>query len=256
MDQFRPDLGPLHFFLDHFRTGSRPTTLWYQFSISLICRPLCRLLKWRVQIFSYSVKGVQMLRKYRFWGKNLGYSLGSKSAWLYMAVMFEFNCSVGDIKNSELGEGIVCLGEGSGGKGGGKWGKGGREVGEKGMGVRGREVGNAYPPVHPRIGNLRWPPWLLKLYLNLLSWIERPIDLNLGRKYQRHVILIDHQGPVVQSVVSLTSSLRVISLTILVDSMYNILIFFCWKNVSSFCTAKATHIFSAKNFNIFAYHLM
>ena len=26
--------------------------------------------------------------------------------------------------------------------------------------------------------------------------------------------------------------------------------FFCWKNVSSFCTAKATHIFSAKNIRI------
>ena len=60
------------------------------------------------------------------------------------------------------------------------------------------------------------------------------------------------QGPVVQSVVSLTSSLRVISLTVLADSIYNILIFFCWKNVSSFCT----HIFSAKNFSIFAYHSM
>ena len=33
-------------------------------------------------------------------------------------------------------------------------------------------------------------------------------------------------GPVVQSVVSLTSSLRVILLTILMDSIYNILIFF------------------------------
>ena len=32
--------------------------------------------------------------------------------------------------------------------------------------------------------------------------------------------------PVVQSVVSLTSSLRVISLTVLADSIYNILIFF------------------------------
>ena len=31
---------------------------------------------------------------------------------------------------------------------------------------------------------------------------------------------------------------------------------FCWKNVSSFCIAKATHIFSAKNFRIFAYHSM
>ena len=63
-------------------------------------------------------------------------------------------------------------------------------------------------------------------------------------------------GPVVQSIVSLTSSLRVISLTVLTDSIYNILIFFAEKNVSSFCSAKATHIFSAKNFSIFAYHWM
>ena len=38
-----------------------------------------------------------------------------------------------------------------------------------------------------------------------------------------------NQGPVVQSVVSLTSSLRVISLTVLADSIYNILIFFAEK---------------------------
>ena len=37
------------------------------------------------------------------------------------------------------------------------------------------------------------------------------------------------QGPVVQSVVSLTSSLRVISLTVLGDSIHNILIFFAEK---------------------------
>ena len=37
------------------------------------------------------------------------------------------------------------------------------------------------------------------------------------------------QGPVVQSIVSLTSSLRVISLTILADSIYNILTFFAEK---------------------------
>ena len=36
-------------------------------------------------------------------------------------------------------------------------------------------------------------------------------------------------GPVVQSVVSLTSSLRVILLTVLTDSIYNILIFFAEK---------------------------
>ena len=42
-------------------------------------------------------------------------------------------------------------------------------------------------------------------------------------------------GPVVQNVVSLPSSLRVISLTVLADSIHNILIFFAEKNVSSFC---------------------
>ena len=41
--------------------------------------------------------------------------------------------------------------------------------------------------------------------------------------------VIVHQGPVVQSVVSLTSLLRVISLTVLADSIYNILIFFAEK---------------------------
>ena len=39
----------------------------------------------------------------------------------------------------------------------------------------------------------------------------------------------EHQGPVVQSVVSLTSLLRVISLTVLADSLYNILISFAEK---------------------------
>ena len=44
-------------------------------------------------------------------------------------------------------------------------------------------------------------------------------------------------GPIVQSIVNLTSSLRVISLTVLADSIHNILIFF-----------------AEKNFSIFAYH--
>ena len=38
-----------------------------------------------------------------------------------------------------------------------------------------------------------------------------------------------HQGPVVQSVVSLTSSLKVILLSVLSDSIYNIMIFFAEK---------------------------
>ena len=44
-----------------------------------------------------------------------------------------------------------------------------------------------------------------------------------------HQITTEDKGPVVQSVVSLTSSLRVISLTVLADSIYNILIFFAEK---------------------------
>ena len=60
---------------------------------------------------------------------------------VFCLVMFKFNYSIGDIKNYDLGEGIVCLGEGSGGKGGGKWGKGEREVGEKGEGSGGKGGG-------------------------------------------------------------------------------------------------------------------
>ena len=63
---------------------------------------------------------------------------------VYCIVMFEFNYSVGDIRNSDLGEGIICLGEGSGDKGGGKWGKRGREVG-----VRGEGSGECLPTCPP-----------------------------------------------------------------------------------------------------------
>ena len=44
-----------------------------------------------------------------------------------------------------------------------------------------------------------------------------------------HQTTDDSLGPVVQSVVSLRSLLRVISLTVLADSIYNILIFFAEK---------------------------
>ena len=71
--------------------------------------------------------------------------------------MCEFNYRVGDIKKSDLGEGIVWLGEGSGGKGGGKWGKGGREVGEKGEGSGGKGGGKCLPPVHPLSKELKCP---------------------------------------------------------------------------------------------------
>ena len=69
----------------------------------------------------------------------------------YCIVMFEFNYSVGDIRNSDLGEGIICSGEGSGGKGGGKWGKGGGKWGKRGreVGVRGEGSGECLPPCPP-----------------------------------------------------------------------------------------------------------
>ena len=51
---------------------------------------------------------------------------------------------------------------------------------------------------------------------------------NLYRCYLNYAYYLD-LGPVVQSIVSLTSSLRVISLTVLADSIYNILIFFFLK---------------------------
>ena len=57
----------------------------------------------------------------------------------------------------------------------------------------------------------------------LLSFKGNP---TLGRKSIKKFI---YQGPVVQSVVSLTSSLRVILLTVLAVSIYNILIFFAEK---------------------------
>ena len=58
-------------------------------------------------------------------------------------------------------------------------------------------------------------------------------------------------GPVVQSAVSLTSSLRVISLTILADSIYNILIFFALhcKSYSHFFSKKYQHICASLDVN-------
>ena len=53
-------------------------------------------------------------------------------------------------------------------------------------------------------------------------------------------------GPVVQSVVSLTSSLRLISLTVLADSIYNILIFFAEKMWVAFALQKLLTFFQQK----------
>ena len=57
---------------------------------------------------------------------------------------------------------------------------------------------------------------------------------------------INDLGPVVQTVVSLTSSLRVISLTVLADSMCNILIFFAEKMWVAFALQKLLTFFQQK----------
>ena len=57
---------------------------------------------------------------------------------------------------------------------------------------------------------------------------------------------LKYKGPVVQSVVSLTSSLRVISLTVLADSIHNILIFFAEKMWVAFALQKLLTFFQQK----------
>ena len=54
------------------------------------------------------------------------------------------------------------------------------------------------------------------------------------------------QGAVVQSIVSLTNSLRVISLTVLADSIYNILIFFAESMWVAFALQKLLTFFQQK----------
>ena len=60
------------------------------------------------------------------------------------------------------------------------------------------------------------------------------------------IVKITDLGPVVQSVVSLTSLLRVISLTVLVDSIYNTLIFFAEKMWVAFTLQKLLTFFQQK----------
>ena len=58
---------------------------------------------------------------------------------------------------------------------------------------------------------------------------DRPMNGQVDGKLADCITPAYYLGPVVQSIVSLTSSLRVISLTVLADSIHNILIFFAEK---------------------------
>ena len=71
-------------------------------------------------------------------------------------------------------------------------------------------------------------------------WMHRFICFFMVQIFPKHIfscniaqfyfhLMLSTLGPVVQSIVSLTSSLRVISLTVLADLIHNILIFFAEK---------------------------
>ena len=65
------------------------------------------------------------------------------------------------------------------------------------------------------------------------------------------VTQIVYQGPVVQSIVSLTMLLRGHLVKYIPTTLSNTLLFFCWKNVRIFCIAKDSHIFQTKNNSVF-----
>ena len=74
-----------------------------------------------------------------------------------------------------------------------------------------------------------------EIRLLTLSW---RYFLNIYPKGHLYIIL----GPVVQSIVSLMSSLRLILCTVLADSVYNILIFFALQKLLTFFQQKLQHI--------------
>ena len=61
-----------------------------------------------------------------------------------------------------------------------------------------------------------------------------------------------NQGPVAQSIDSLTSSLVVKMFTVLVSTISNSQVFLLKKNVSTFCKCKTTHIIQQKNISVYA----
>ena len=79
------------------------------------------------------------------------------------------------------------------------------------------------------------------------------VGAGISNKYTQNLFFVlwmnkknIYLGPVVQSVVSLTSSLRVISLTVLADSIYNFLKFFAEKMWVAFALQKLLTFFQQK----------
>ena len=121
---------------------------------------------------------------------------------------------------------------------------------------------NREGPDHtPRMRRLIWASLsayarthVLRMMLSILSRIQTRslpfVRYGFKRFYLCGIYKLSNQGPVVQSVVSLTSSLRAISLTILADSIYNFLNFFAEKMWVAFAVQKLLTFFQQKFQNI------
>ena len=96
---------------------------------------------------------------------------------------------------------------------------------------------------NPRQRNTCRQTWtkVCQVQLNYLGYI--PDKFKIWKWSRRRC---NNKGSVVQSVVSLTSSLRVISLTVLADSIHNILIFFAEKMWVAFALQKLLTFFQQK----------
>ena len=93
--------------------------------------------------------------------------------------------------------------------------------------------------------------WARCVYIQIWNTIRtipfwKYSKLALLRQLENQTIPLLRPGPSCQSVVSLTSSLRVISLTVLVDSIHNILIFFAEKMWVAFALQKLLTFFQQK----------
>ena len=94
------------------------------------------------------------------------------------------------------------------------------------------------------------------LIISILNWQIHSLDYDSTHTYYVKCMsvclcvcfcgIFQIQGPVVQSVVNLTSSLRVILLTVLADSIHNILIFFAEKMWVAFALQKLLTFFQQK----------
>ena len=91
-----------------------------------------------------------------------------------------------------------------------------------------------------------------KVIISLFETVRLSVSISLRNLYNSLNSIKEMpilHGPVIQSIVSLTSSLRD-QLAKFLWLYYQIYWYFLWKNERSFCTAKASNIFSIKYWHI------